>query len=182
MTFHPYTVQHVVSSLELLLGAAAVFVLLRRALTPHRSLTLDTDWLYRAGGELVMRLARGPGRFVEEKVVGTAHESILSGILRLAPAVSAADRWVIDGAVDGVARGTGAIGTGLRRLQNGHLHRYLWIMAAGPGADAAGRPAATSRRSLPDPPAVPRPSWSSMSASCSPGWPRCGRPMTSCST
>ncbi len=141
MTFHPYTVQHVISSLELLLGAAAVFLLLRRALTPHRSLTLDTDWLYRAGGGLVMRLARGPGRFVEETVVGTAHESILAGILRLAPAVSAANRWVIDGAVDGVARGTGAIGLGLRRLQDGHLHRYLWIMAAGLGLMllAAGR-------------------------------------------
>jgi multicomponent Na+:H+ antiporter subunit D len=130
MTFHPYTVQHVVSSLELLLGVAAVFLLLRRALTPHRMTTLDTDWFYRTGGDLVTRLASGPGRYIEEKVLGPAHESILAGILRFTPAVAAADRTLIDGAVNGVSRGAEALGTGLRRLQDGRLHRYLWVLAA----------------------------------------------------
>jgi multicomponent Na+:H+ antiporter subunit D len=45
--YAPYTGAHVVTQLQLLLGASLVFFILRRALAPARSITLDFDWLYR---------------------------------------------------------------------------------------------------------------------------------------
>ena len=45
--YHPYTVDHVVSSMQLLLGSAVGFWLLREKLHGERYLYLDTDWIYR---------------------------------------------------------------------------------------------------------------------------------------
>jgi len=45
--YAPYTGTHVVAQLQLLLGAALVFFVLRRFLAPARTITLDVDWLYR---------------------------------------------------------------------------------------------------------------------------------------
>lgn len=45
--YEPYTLDHVVSALQLLLGTAAAFVLFRRSLGGEATVSLDTDWLYR---------------------------------------------------------------------------------------------------------------------------------------
>ncbi len=46
-TYAPYTLDHVVSSAQLLLATGFVFYLARRKLTPSPGQALDTDWLYR---------------------------------------------------------------------------------------------------------------------------------------
>jgi multicomponent Na+:H+ antiporter subunit D len=59
MDFVPYTVEHVVTQMQLLMFSALAFtVLMRTGLYPPelRSTNLDTDWLYRRAGA---RLARG---------------------------------------------------------------------------------------------------------------------------
>jgi multicomponent Na+:H+ antiporter subunit D len=43
----PYTVDHVVSALQLLLGTVVAFVLLRAKLGGEATVSIDTDWLYR---------------------------------------------------------------------------------------------------------------------------------------
>jgi multicomponent Na+:H+ antiporter subunit D len=45
--YEPYTLDHVVSALQLLLGTGAAFVLLRGSLGGEPTVSLDTDWLYR---------------------------------------------------------------------------------------------------------------------------------------
>lgn len=45
--YAPYTLDHVVSALQLLLGTGAAFFLLRRSLGGEATVSLDTDWLYR---------------------------------------------------------------------------------------------------------------------------------------
>lgn len=45
--YHPYTVDHVVATVQLLAGGGAAFWLLRRRLAGAPALTLDTDWFYR---------------------------------------------------------------------------------------------------------------------------------------
>ena len=44
------------------------------------------------------------------------------------------DQKVIDGAVNGIARGVGAAGTGIRRLQTGLVRQYALGIAAGMAA------------------------------------------------
>ena len=63
--FTPYTLEHVVTQLQLLLFAALAFtVMMRTGLHPHElpSTNLDTDWLYRRAG---VRLVAGAGRIAE---------------------------------------------------------------------------------------------------------------------
>ena len=45
--YHPYTLDHVVSGTELLIGTGLAFWLLRSQLAGEATITLDTDWFYR---------------------------------------------------------------------------------------------------------------------------------------
>jgi multicomponent Na+:H+ antiporter subunit D len=45
--YTPYTLDHVLSTLQLVLGAFMVFWVLRSRLLPHQALSLDFDWFYR---------------------------------------------------------------------------------------------------------------------------------------
>jgi len=47
MDYAPYTFEHVISTLQLLLGTFIVFWLLRARLIPHQAISLDFDWFYR---------------------------------------------------------------------------------------------------------------------------------------
>ena len=46
-TYAPYTLDHVVSTVQLLVATGFVFFLARKKLTPSPAMTLDTDWFYR---------------------------------------------------------------------------------------------------------------------------------------
>jgi multicomponent Na+:H+ antiporter subunit D len=63
--YHPYTVDHVVSSLQLLLGTALGFWWLLPKLRPKPTRSLDTDWLYRVplvhGCQALIAMARHTG-------------------------------------------------------------------------------------------------------------------------
>lgn len=55
--YEPYTARHVLTTLQLLLGTGVAFILLVRHLGGEPTVTLDTDWVYRRGGRLVVGLA-----------------------------------------------------------------------------------------------------------------------------
>ena len=46
-TYAPYTLDHVVSTVQLLVATGFVFFLARKKLTPSPAMALDTDWFYR---------------------------------------------------------------------------------------------------------------------------------------
>jgi multicomponent Na+:H+ antiporter subunit D len=56
--YEPWTSRHVLTTLQLLLGTAVAFVWLRRQLGGEPTVTLDTDWVYRRGGLLVLAGSR----------------------------------------------------------------------------------------------------------------------------
>jgi multicomponent Na+:H+ antiporter subunit D len=55
-TYHPYTVDHVVSALQLLLGTGLGFCWLLAKLKGETAISLDTDWLYRKPLKTVIAL------------------------------------------------------------------------------------------------------------------------------
>ena len=62
--YHPYTVDHVVAALQLLLGTGVGFWMLVTKLGGHPTISLDTDWLYRrpfpvVWGTVVSAASRG---------------------------------------------------------------------------------------------------------------------------
>ncbi len=55
VTYQPYTVEHVVTQLQLLLFTTLAFLLLRRQLKPTPTINLDCDWFYRRFGRMLAR-------------------------------------------------------------------------------------------------------------------------------
>jgi multicomponent Na+:H+ antiporter subunit D len=65
-SYEPYTASHVASTLQLLLGTAVGFWLLRAKLGGEATVSADTDWLYRGPGsrlvQATVRIARTTGQ------------------------------------------------------------------------------------------------------------------------
>jgi len=61
--FHPYAGYHVIGMCQLILLTGLVFYLVVNKLTPHATRSLDTDWFYRKGADLVMKFCYGISDF-----------------------------------------------------------------------------------------------------------------------
>jgi multicomponent Na+:H+ antiporter subunit D len=100
--YHPYTRDHVVGALQLILATGLAFFLFLRYFTGHHAFTRDTDTLYRGAGRLLKGLSTGPleafgawkGALAEQVVVqasGYAHHPERLGDL---PALRPLARWL----------------------------------------------------------------------------------------
>jgi multicomponent Na+:H+ antiporter subunit D len=131
VTFAPYTADHVVTTLEILLFTGLGFWLLRPQLDPERTLSLDTDWLYRQAGRGLLWLARHPVASADARLSNAYATVILKWSEKLAQCFWIVEQRVIDGAVNGVAAVTYAAGLRLRQLQTGQLQHYVLVMVIG---------------------------------------------------
>ena len=74
--FIPYTVEHVVTQMQLLMFSALAFTfLMRTGLYPPelRSVNLDTDWFYRKAGQALINGTYGLGARIWQGLVGGIH-------------------------------------------------------------------------------------------------------------
>lgn len=155
--YHPYTAQHLVTALGLLLFTGLGFFLLLKRLTPEPAVTTDLDWFYRMGGRLFMRLANRPiaavdgfvGELYDNMILGPAKRlagfcyvfdlGIIDGIVNLAAWLTKAVAWlthkfdiyVVDGIVNSAATLTGCSGGAWRRMQTGYLQNYALVFILG---------------------------------------------------
>lgn len=74
--YEPYTPDHILAQLQLLLLAAVAFFLLLRYIQPRTGILLDTDWLYRRGGVYVLKPVLALGA-----AIVSAWYRLLNGIL-----------------------------------------------------------------------------------------------------
>ncbi len=58
MEYHPYTLEHLVGSLQLLCATALGFVLFLSKFHLENKISLDTDWFYRKGTAAFLWLAK----------------------------------------------------------------------------------------------------------------------------
>ena len=101
--FVPYTVDHVVNQLQILMFSALAFFLLLGPLQRTTTISLDTDWFYRRGGQGVQWFADKPV-FAMETMIGGAYRSVvINATKRVADWSFAFDRHVIDRIINGVA-------------------------------------------------------------------------------
>jgi multicomponent Na+:H+ antiporter subunit D len=155
--YHPYSAQHIVGALQLLVMTALPFLLLIKIFHPHPTISLDTDWLYRKGGILFQRLAAGPIAALEAFVTEFYQNGVVRPMKHFMVFCRGFDIQVIDGIVNGVGEGafggskisnwfekyvvygfiniTGFanhVGAGiLRRLQTGSVHNYAITIIIG---------------------------------------------------
>ena len=155
--YHPYTAQHVVTALGILLFTALGFFLLLKRIHPESSLSMDTDWFYRKGGRLFLRFAEGPvvtadsfvGELYSTMVLGPAKRlasvslsfdiGVIDGIVNMAGWLTRFTAWVshkfdiyiVDGLVNSVATFVSSNALVWRRLQTGQIQNYALIMVIG---------------------------------------------------
>lgn len=128
--YQPYTVVHVTESLGILMFTLLAFVLLLKHLDPEDTISLDTDWAYRRGAALFMRLAKGPVLVWEQMLITLADGAGLQLMHRLSRLSLQVDLGVVDALVNGVAETARQGGQVLRRLQTGVVSHYaFWIIA-----------------------------------------------------
>ncbi|MEX0318766.1 MAG: Na(+)/H(+) antiporter subunit D [Ruegeria sp.] len=129
--FVPYTAQHVTESLGILMFTALGFVLFLKSLDPEKTISLDTDWVYRKGARAFMWIADVPVARYEQAVSRFSETVGLRFLHRSANASLRADLGGVDAVVNGVASTILQGGRRLRRVQTGIVSQYAVAMVAG---------------------------------------------------
>ncbi len=129
--FHPYTGEHIIGTLSLVLFTALGFAMFVKRLQPQPYITLDIDWFYRLGARVFMWFARGPVAIYEEFITTILDGYVLPFIYALSSIGLWTDRHVIDFMVNAVARFILALSATVRRLQSGLVQHYAVAMAGG---------------------------------------------------
>jgi multicomponent Na+:H+ antiporter subunit D len=129
--YHPYTLAHVTASAGMLGFTALGFFLLLSHLDPEPKISLDTDWFYRKGTALLMRVVRGPLVWIEGVVGGLYEHLLAKPVLGVAKFMRGLDSGLVDAVMLGIGRTALAIGRGLRTTSSGHSQDQALLMAAG---------------------------------------------------
>lgn len=122
--FEPYTGEHVTGSLGILMFTALGFFLFLKKLKPEPYMTIDTDWFYRKGTDIFMRIAKGPIVIYENFVSNLSNTAVLNPLYVLADICHKIDKHIVDGAVNGIANLILYIGGIVRKAQTGLLPHY----------------------------------------------------------
>jgi multicomponent Na+:H+ antiporter subunit D len=130
MKYVPYSAYHISQTLQILLFTGLGFFLLIKKLKPEALISLDMDWFYRMGGRAFLRLARGPVQAVDTFVGELYRWAGLMPLMLTAKVAGLFDNYVIDGLVDGLAKGVRGIGGRLRFAQRGQMQQNLAVAFA----------------------------------------------------
>lgn len=155
--YHPYTLEHLFQSFQLLAATGLVFLLFLKKLHPEPTISLDTDIAYRMGAREFMWAANHPISAWEAFITEAYNNVIIQPMKRFVALCRRFDVGVIDGAVNGIGRGIFG-GSGIsnkienyvvygfinmvgysnhvlarifRKLQTGSVHNYAMILIVG---------------------------------------------------
>ena len=124
--YHPYSGYHLSETLQILAFTALGFMLFKDRILARPTISLDLDWFYRRGGQLVLWLARNPIQWIDS-MWGEAYR-----VVGLFPLMTTARFWAwfdwhgIDGLLDGSARGVRSLGRLLAKvMQRGQIQQTL---------------------------------------------------------
>ncbi|MGI6453419.1 MAG: Na(+)/H(+) antiporter subunit D [Syntrophomonadaceae bacterium] len=94
--YEPYTSYHVITQLQLLMFSALAFFMLLKYLQRTNTITLDTDWFYRRGAQIVVNLAGAPLVYVANAIARVSFETIPGFLIRFGENPTAAVKIGLD--------------------------------------------------------------------------------------
>lgn len=124
--YNPFTLYHLVETLQVLGFASLAFFLLKKYLQPVDRICLDMDWFYRMGGRIFLWIVKNPLQWFDT-AWGEAYR-----VVGLRPLMTVSKFWSwfdwhgIDGVIDGFARLVRGLGGRLRVLQNGQIQVTIY--------------------------------------------------------
>ena len=127
----PYTVEHVVLTIEILLLTWLGFYLYIKKLGGQATASMDTDWFYRKGSKYFMSFAHNIVAKLDDIVSNSYKTLVLKSSLSTASDCWKFDGSVIDGIVNGVGKAVIGLGKKLRKLQTGQLQHYATAVIIG---------------------------------------------------
>jgi multicomponent Na+:H+ antiporter subunit D len=92
----PYTSYHVITQFQLLMFSGVAFFWLLKYLQRTNTITLDTDWFYRRGGQIVVNLVGAPILYLVEVLSKTAYRTIPGSLVRFGENPTSAIKIGID--------------------------------------------------------------------------------------
>ena len=128
--YHPYTAYHISETLQILLFTAVGFFLFLKPLQPTATISLDMDWFYRMGGRAVQWFVNKPAQALDTWVGELYRVCGLAWLMSTARMSAWFDGRVIDGVVDGFARGVRGAGDRLRHVQTRRLQFNIFSAVA----------------------------------------------------
>ncbi len=132
VSYAPYNLTHITSTLGMLGFTALGFFLLLKHLDPERKLSLDTDWFFRRGATGFLALVQGPLKRFESDFVGEIYEFVIRRpVLSVARLLRGIDSIIVDGILVRAGSSIKTLSGMLRTLASGHAQHYGLIMAAG---------------------------------------------------
>ena len=155
--YHPYTYEHVLWSLQVLLFTGVTFFYMLKIAGPKAMISIDTDWFYRKGIKIFLWFAHKPVRktndfiddadvnVIEKQTMNVAHGAkrfdieVVDGIVN---GVSWANRliawfshqidiYIVDGLINSAATLVNVNSGFWRKLQTGSVQSYALIMLTG---------------------------------------------------
>jgi len=129
--YEPYTGAHITASLGILMFTALGFFLFLKFLDPERTISLDTDWVYRRGVRVFLWVAEKPVARWEAAVSALSDTVILRSLHATARESLKVDLNIVDAVVNGVARTALITGAIARRMQTGVVTHYAGAMIGG---------------------------------------------------
>ncbi|MDH4226710.1 MAG: Na(+)/H(+) antiporter subunit D [Deltaproteobacteria bacterium] len=124
MEYHPYGAEHVVLALEGLAFTAVAFVIARKAIRACPLITIDTDWFYRVLGRAFLWFANRVLAVIDDAVSNSYKTIVEAWGFFIARASLCFDVAIVDGIVNGVAKGVVGMSTALRTFQTGIVQHY----------------------------------------------------------
>ncbi len=92
----PYTSYHVITQLQLLMFSGLAFFVLLKYLQRTDTITLDTDWFYRRGGQIVVNMVGTPLVHLSNSLSKTCFETIPAFLIRFGENPTAAIKIGVD--------------------------------------------------------------------------------------
>ncbi len=129
--FEAFTADHLTTTLGMLMFTAFGFFMILKRIKPEPHITLDTDWFYRKGTRVFMRISRGPVGVYEGFITEVSNTIILPIIYSFAGIGLWIDRNIVDWTVNSVAKFVLTISASVRRIQTGFLQHYAIGMVVG---------------------------------------------------
>lgn len=130
--YHPYTTEHVVWTLQILLFTGLAFFMLLKNIGGKETISIDTDWFYRKGSRVFLSFARKPIEVIDTRVGELYMNMITKPLLKLAQGMwKIFDVEIVDGLVNQIAIFVRDCGERVRQYQTGYVRNYALSMVIG---------------------------------------------------
>lgn len=134
MNYEPYTLQHIFDTLAIFSFTGLVFVIFLKKLKPKPMINLDTDWFYRKGGRIFIKVLDKTVAPAEYKFINLLWKKLMDEvIIPLSNATRNAENKKVSNIPEFFVNFTKTLSSGLAIFHSGKIQDYIFYIFGGLG-------------------------------------------------